>query len=115
MRAIGIVATGWLLTALAGWLGSLLGGLAGPRGLFAGAVLGGVLGIAGATELFRRWQWLAAPWDHRARFIGLIGFCLVAPLAGMARHSPVIAILILALVGVAMWIGGRGGLRSPAA
>jgi hypothetical protein len=112
MRAIGIVVTGWLLTALGGWLGSLLGGLVGSRGRFAGAVLGGVLGVAGATELFRRWHWLAAPWDHRARFIGLIGFCVVAPLAGMARHSVVLAVLIISLVGVAMLVGGRGGLRS---
>lgn len=111
MRALGIVVIGWLLTLGGGKLGSLLGGLAGEPGLFAGAVLGGVLGIAGATELFRRWHWLAAPWDHRARFVGLIAFCLVAPLAGMTRHTPLTASLIVALIGVAMLIGGRGGLK----
>ncbi|HEX9165569.1 MAG TPA: hypothetical protein VF862_06640 [Gemmatimonadales bacterium] len=114
MRAIGIVLTGWLLTLAGGKLGSVIGGLAGDPGMFAGAVLGGVAGIAGATELFRRWHWLAAPWDHRARFIGLIAFCLVAPLAGMARHTPVTAALLVSLIGVGMLLGGRGGLKPKA-
>ena len=111
MRALGIVLTGWFLALAGGKLGSIVGGVAGEPGMFAGAVLGGVLGIAGATELFRRWGWLAAPWDHRARFIGLIAFCLVAPLAGMTRHTPLTASLVVSLIGVAMLIGGRGGLH----
>ena len=111
MRALGIVLTGWLLTLAGGKLGSVRGGLAGVPGMFAGAVLGGIGGIAGATELFRRWNWLAPPWDHRARFVGLIAFCLVAPLAGMTRHQPFIAELLVSLIGVAMLLGGRGGLK----
>jgi hypothetical protein len=111
MRSLGIVITGWLLTLAGAKLGSLLGGVAGEPGSFAGAVLGGVLGIAGATELFRRWRWLAAPWDHRARFVGLIAFCIVAPLAGMTRRTPLTAALVASLVGVGMLLGGRGGLK----
>lgn len=113
MRALGIVLTGWLLTLAGAKFGSVVGGLAGMAGMFAGAVLGGIGGIAGATELFRRWHWLAPPWDHRARFVGLIAFCLVAPLAGMTRHSPFTAELLVSLIGIAMLLGGRGGLRHP--
>lgn len=115
MRALAIVLIGWLLTLAGAKLGSVVGGLAGASGMFGGAVLGGIGGIAGATELFRRWQWLAPPWDHRSRFVGLIAFCLVAPLAGMTRHTPVTASLIVSLIGVAMLIGGRGGLSQPSA
>jgi hypothetical protein len=111
MRALGIVVTGWLLTLVGAKLGSMVGGVAGEPGTFVGAILGGVLGIAGATELFRRWNWLSAPWDHRARFVGLIAFCLVAPLAGMARHTPLTASLVVSLIGVGMLLGGRGGLK----
>lgn len=110
MRAVGIVLTGWILTALGGGVGLLLGSLAGASGSFGGAVLGGVAGVAGATELFRHWRWLAAPWDHRARLVGLIAFCLVAPLAGMVREDPLAAIGLASLVGVGMLLGGRGGL-----
>lgn len=110
MRAVGIVLTGWILTALGGGVGFLLGDLIGLSGGFGGAVLGGVGGVAGATELFRRWHWLPSPWDHRSRLVGLIAFCLAAPLAGMVRHDPLTVIALASLVGVGMLLGARGGL-----
>lgn len=111
MRALRILLTGWLLVLGGGGVGYLLGRLAGERGAFGGVIVGSVVAIAGATELFRRWRWLAPPWDHRSRLVGLIAFCLVAPLAGILRDEPAAVALLPSLIGVGMVLGGRGGLR----
>lgn len=111
MRPIGIVLGGWIFTAAGAVLGSVAGNPFGPRGLFAGAVAGGMGGIALVTEVFRRLGWLAPPHDHRARFMGLIGLCLAAPLARMTLDTPMTPILAAGLVGLAMLVGARWPAR----
>jgi hypothetical protein len=107
MRPIGIVLGGWIFTAVGAVLGSVAGNLVGPRGMFAGAIAGGMAGIALVTEVFRRLGWLTPPHDHRARFMGLIGLCLAAPLARMTLDTPITPILAAGFVGLAMLVGAR--------
>lgn len=105
MRSLGIVLTGWAFAAAGGFVGGHLGHLLGESGLFVGAIAGVMAGVALATEVFRRWKWLGPPHDHRARFFGLIGLALVAPVAVMYHDSPTIPLLAAGAVGVAMLVG----------
>ena len=107
MRPIGIVLGGWIFTAVGAVLGSVTGNLFGARGMFAGGIAGGMAGIALATEVFRWLGWLTPPHDHRARFMGLIGFCLAAPLARMTLDTPLTPLLAAGFVGLAMLVGAR--------
>lgn len=111
MRPLGIVLGGWLFTAAGAIVGSALGSLFGPRTQFVVAVAGGMAGIALATEAFRRLGWLSAPHDHRARFMGLIGLCLAAPVAYMTLDTPLTPLLAAGFVGLAMLVGARWPAR----
>jgi hypothetical protein len=107
MRHLGIVLAGWLLAGIGAALGSLLGRIFGPQGLYIGAIAGAVGGIAAATDLLRWRGWLTPPHDHRARFLGLIGLAFAAPLASMGLNTPVILILATGLVGLGMLLGAH--------
>jgi hypothetical protein len=105
MRHIGLVLVGWGATALGGLVGGTVGRLVRPEGLYVGAILGAVAGVAAATDLLRSRGWLTPPHDHRARFVGLITLALAAPLAWMRLDEPLVPLLAAALVGVGMLIG----------
>lgn len=111
MRPLGIVLGGWLFTAAGAAVGALLGGVFGSRAMFVASVAGGMAGIALATEAFRRLGWLTAPHDHRARFMGLIGLCLAAPVAHMTLDTAVTPLLAAGFVGLAMLVGARWPAR----
>ena len=95
----------WALAGLGAVIGSILGNAAGKPGLFAGAALGGVLGVGAAVLAGSRLRWLA-PEDRRSAFLGgIVGFGVAAPIATANLHTPVIPVLVCGLAGVGLLLG----------
>jgi hypothetical protein len=87
-------------------LGSIGGRAFGRTGLFVGAVVGGIVGIALAA-LIARWLRLI---DHRTYLPtaigGTIGYVLTAVIAVYNLDTPVVPILSVSLVGLGAVVGG---------
>jgi len=95
----------WLLAGLGAVIGSILGHGAGKLGLFAGAVVGGVIGIWVAVAALSKLRWLSRE-NRRGAFVGaIVGFAVAAPVAVRNLHTPVIPVLICALAGVGLLVG----------
>ena len=88
-------------------LGSMLGHSAGKVGLFSGAIIGGILGIAAAVWVAVRLNLLASS-DYGAAFVGsLIGFIIAAIVAVNNLHGPLIPVASISLVGLGAILGKR--------
>ena len=100
-----------LLGGAAAVLGSIAGAAAGKIGLFAGGVLGGLVGAVASTALAQRWRWIP-PEAARATVIGTaIGFLAAAVVATQTLGSPVGPILITSLIGIGALAGAARGSR----
>jgi hypothetical protein len=86
--------------------GSVLGnGIARRGGLFAGAIVGGVVGVAAAVMLAVRFGLLDRP-SYGAAFLGgMIGFIIAAVIAVKNLRGPVIPVMSIGLVGLGAIIG----------
>ena len=86
-------------------LGSLGGHAFGGTGLFVGAVLGGMIGIALAGLVARRLRLI----DHRSYVPtvigGTIGYVVAAVIAVNNLHTPVVPILSVSFVGFGAIVG----------
>jgi hypothetical protein len=115
MRAFPTLLLSWLVTGLGAMAGSILGNAAGPRGLRAGAVAGGVLGLLGAVIVARKLAWLPSR-EARGAFVGgLVGFACAVPITLTHMGSPLIPVLSCGLVGIGVLLGAgvaRGWARS---
>lgn len=114
IRAFSTLLLSWLATGFAAAVGSIVGNAAGPRGLKAGAIAGGVLGLLGAIAAARRFAWLPAAEARGAFLGGLVGFAVAVPLTLTHMHTPVIPVLSCGLVGVGTLLGAgvaRGWAR----
>jgi hypothetical protein len=111
-RPLLIVLVTWLLAGLGAVLGSILGNAAGRTGLFAGAVVGGLLTTTGAVLLAGRWGWFPRSSRARALLGALLGFVIAAPIAVANLHTPVTPVLVTSLAGIGALLGaaasGRG-------
>lgn len=88
--ALAFVAT-WLVTGAGAVAGSTTGGAAGKSGLFAGALVGGVLAAAASAWAAVRVGWLR----RSARRNAALG-----AIAATNLHTPVIPVLATGLAGV---------------
>ncbi len=115
MKVIPLLLVTWALAGLGAVIGSILGNAAGRPGLFAGATLGGVLGVGVAVLAVAKLRWLS-PEDRRGAFIGGVGgFAIAAPIATANLHTPVIPVLVCGLAGAGLLLGvgvARGWRRS---
>jgi len=115
LKPIPVLIVTWALAGLGAVVGSILGNAAGKPGLFAGAVVGGVLGVGIAVVALTKLQWLARG-DRRGAFVGgIVGFAVAAPIAVTNLHTPVTPVLICGLAGVGLLLGvgvARGWRRS---
>ena len=103
----------WALTGLGAVIGSVFGHGAGKRGLFAGAIVGGVLGVGAAVAILAKLQWLS-PGDRRGAFVGgIVGFVVAAPIAVSNLQTPITPVLACALAGIGLLLGVRLARRSP--
>jgi hypothetical protein len=87
-------------------IGSILGNFFGKTGLFAGAVLGGLIGVALAGLAARRLRLIDEGGYTRTVIGGSIGFAVACLIATSNLHTPIIPLLSEALVGLGAVIGG---------
>jgi hypothetical protein len=90
-------------------LGSVLGHSLGRLGLFTGAVIGGIAGVAAAVWLTARLRLLDRA-SFKVTFLsGVVGFIIAAVIAVNNLHGPLVPIASVALIGVGALIGKRLG------
>ena len=115
MKPILVFLATWGLTGIGAVIGSILGNAAGRPGLFAGAALGGILGVGAAVVAAARLRWLSTD-DRLGAFLGGIGgFAVAAPIATANLHTPVIPVLVCGLAGAGLLLGvgvARGWRRT---
>jgi len=93
------------LDALSILLGSFAGHSISSIGLFAGAISGGIVGVAAAVWLAARLHLLDGA-SYGATFLGgLIGFIVAAAIAVKNLQGPVIPIASVALIGLGATLG----------
>ena len=95
----------WVLPGLVAVGGSVVGRAFGPRALFAGALIGGVVGVVVAVLAAARFAWIAPTARWNAILGGWVGFAIAAPLAAFNLHTPVVPVASCALVGVGVLFG----------
>ena len=102
------------LDAICILLGSFMGHSIPSIGLFAGAITGGIIGVALGVWLASRLRLLDRA-SYGATFLGgLIGFILAAVIAVKNLHGPLIPMASVALIGVGA-ILGKALSRKPVA
>jgi hypothetical protein len=92
-------------------LGSVLGRGLSHAGLFAGAAVGGILGVAAALLLAARLNLMERAVFGAAFLGGVAGFAVAAVIAVKNLHGPLIPAASVGLVGAGVIIGkvvGRG-------
>ena len=105
MKTFPLFIAAWVLAGLGAVVGSVLGNGAGKPGLFAGAVIGGLVGIGAAVLIASKLQWLPGA-DRLAAFVGgSVGFAIASPIAVSNLHTPLTPMLICALAGVGSLLG----------
>jgi hypothetical protein len=93
------------LDAICILLGSFMGHSISSVGIFAGAIIGGIVGVAAAVWLASRLRLLEHA-SYGATFLGgLIGFILAAVIAGKNLHGPLIPMASVGLIGLGAILG----------
>jgi hypothetical protein len=115
MRASLAFLTVWLLAGVGAVIGSVVGHGAGKPGLFVGAGLGGIIGVAAGVALASRVGWLLAT-DRRGALVGgIVGFAIAVPIAVSSLGTPIIPVFSCGLAGAGALAGlaiARGWQRS---
>ena len=105
MKTFPLFIAAWVLAGHGAVVGSVLGNGAGKPGLFAGAVIGGLVGIGAAVLIAAKMRWLPGA-DRLAAFVGgSVGFTLASPIAVSNLHTPITPMLICALAGLGSLLG----------
>ena len=107
MKPVPVFLATWTLSGVGALIGSIMGSAAGKFGLFAGAVGGGVLGVAVAVGAVTKVHWLSPEERGGALVGGILGFGVAAPIAATHLHTPVTPILICGLAGLGVLLGVR--------
>ncbi|HAF22996.1 MAG TPA: hypothetical protein DHU55_10065 [Blastocatellia bacterium] len=93
------------LDAICILLGSFMGHSIRSIGLFAGAIIGGIVGVAAAVWLAARLRLLERA-SYAATFVGgLIGFVVAAVIAVKNLRGPVIPMAAVGLIGLGALLG----------
>lgn len=115
LRPLSVLVLSWVLTGLSAVLVSMLGARMGKTALFAGAILGGFLGVVLAVGILKRLTLLPPDDTLGALLGGFLGFAIAAPIAATNLHNPVTPVVSTSLVGICMLLGigfARGWRRS---
>lgn len=110
MKPLPVLLACWALAGLGAVAGSIPGNAFGKAGLFTGAIIGGVLAVAGAVTILAKLEWLPPGTQNGALVGGLVGFLVAAPIAVTNLHTPIIPVLSCSLVGAGV-LGGAGAVR----
>jgi hypothetical protein len=88
-------------------LGSVLGHGVSNRGVFVGAIIGGILGVSVATWLASRFGLLEKARYDAVFLGGIIGFIVAAIIAVSNLRGPIIPIASVSLIGIGAVLGKR--------
>jgi hypothetical protein len=113
MPAFRILLVTWLLAGFGAVVGSILGGGLGRAGLFAGAAVGGLLGVSAAVLVLRKVGWLPVADRRGAYWGGTCGFAIAIPFAVLNLDTPITPVVSCALAGIGalLGIGVARGMR----
>jgi hypothetical protein len=93
------------LSGVAAFLGSILGHALGKTGLYAGAILGGMLGVGVAAKIAVKRQMLDPKQFWPATIGGILGFLLAAIIATNNLSTPVVPLASILLIGLGAVLG----------
>jgi fructose-specific phosphotransferase system IIC component len=97
----------WIVGGAGAAVGSMVGHAFGSRGLFVGAVVGGLLAVVLVAQ-FATWRgWITQSQRGMTMLGGALGFLLAAIIATRTLSSPVGPILSSLLIGVGALLGAR--------
>lgn len=105
MRTLRVITVTWILVDCGVALGWLLGQPFGRQTSFLLSIVLGTLAILFAIKWLVRSGWIDPERRRGGSIGGLCGFALAAPLAAMNLDQPVVALSVLAFVGIAVMIG----------
>ena len=105
MRTLRVITVTWILVDFGAALGWLLGDLFGRQTSFLFATVLGTLAILLAIKWLVGSGWINPERRRGGSIGGLCGFAIAAPLAAMNLDRPLLALSILAFVGVSVMIG----------
>ena len=111
-RTIAIFFLVCFFTGMCIFLGSAFGNVLGRRGLFGGALAGGVLGVLASVRMAIRPGWLERDAFGKASLLGLIAFFVAAAIAVPNLGSPVIPLLSVGLIGIGVLAGREWARRT---
>jgi hypothetical protein len=103
-----------LLGGTGGFLGSVAGAFFGPRALFIGGFIGGILIAPMSAKLALLRRWIAPPQYWTTALGAALGFITAAIVAVNTLSSPVGPVLSSALIGVGALVGSRLREEAPA-
>ena len=96
-----------LLGGLGGFVGSVIGGAFGPRSLFVGGFVGGIV-IAPLSARIAVWRHWISPPQYWATTLGAaVGFLAAAFVAVNTLSSPIGPVLSTTLTGLGALVGSR--------
>jgi hypothetical protein len=105
MRTLRVIVLAWLLTDCGAALGWAVGRPFGRQALFLGAIMVGTLAILLAIRLVAGFGWLNPDRRRGGSIGGLCGFALAAALAWAGHGTPLLALLVTAIVGIGVILG----------
>ena len=107
VRRVWLFVSTCALGGFGGAAGSILGHALGPRGLYAGGVVGGLVGVAVAARLGVWRRWITRAQLAPTALGGAVGFLAAALIAVNTLSSPVGPALSTVLVGTGALLGAR--------
>jgi len=102
----------WFGAGVGAVVGSILAHNLGQSGLFAGAIVGGLLGVGVGTATLARIRWLPREVRWGALWGGVVGFLVAAPIAVANLHTPITPVVCCALAGVGALLGAGVARRN---
>jgi hypothetical protein len=101
-----------LAGGLGGFLGSVVGGAFGRRGLFVGGFIGGAILTWVAARIAGRFEWIPREQIGGVAIGATMGFLVAASIAVNTLSSPIGPVLSTLLVGIGGLIGGQLSART---
>ncbi|HYN80049.1 MAG TPA: hypothetical protein VES88_00990 [Gemmatimonadaceae bacterium] len=97
------------LAGIATFLGSVIGNAFGGTGLYAGAIIGGIIGVAAATRIALKREIIGPKRFWGATLGGILGLLLAALVATNNLSTPVIPLASILLIGLGAIVGAASG------
>jgi hypothetical protein len=109
MKKVWLFLAMWIVGGVGAAVGSIVGHAFGSRGVFIGAIIGGLLAVVLIAQ-FAGWRgWISKSQRAMTMLGGALGFLAAAVIATRTLSSPIGPILSSLLIGVGALLGARLG------